>query len=402
MNFIKNKKIAFGVLIFLIACGIFAGGFLIGHGQLKLEQGYKPKLINRSIGKPKDVDFALFWNIWNKIDKQYLGAIDKQKMVYGAIKGMVQAVGDPYSVFMDPSETQEFNKELEGKFSGIGAEVGTRNQKLIIVAPLPGSPAEKAGLKSGDIIIAIDGKNSDQYSIDEAVAKIRGKAGTEVVLIITREGKFQNREFKIIRQDIQVPSVSFKMKGNIGYIDIIQFNEETAGLVKKYLGESQDKNAQGLILDVRDNPGGYLDSAVEICDFFIAKDKVIVSEEYKGGKKDQYKATIDPISDLPLVVLINQGSASAAEIFAGAIKDYHLGALIGEKTFGKGTVQDFEEFNDQSSLRLTIAHWLTPGGTNISEAGIEPDILIELTDEDLSAGRDLQLDKALQKLNNER
>jgi carboxyl-terminal processing protease len=398
MSTLKNKKLALGILVFLIACGIFIFGFLVGHGQLKLEEGYKPKLINRSLGKPKDVDFALFWNVWNKIDKQYLNKIDKQKMVYGAIKGMVAAIDDPYSVFMDPTETKEFNQELEGKFSGIGAEVGVREGKLVIIAPLPGSPAEKSGLQPGDIIVSIDGESADLFTVDQAVTKIRGKAGTTVLLIISREGAFQNKEFKIVREDIQVPSAKIEMKGKIVYIDILLFNEETAGLVKKFIEEAKDKNAQGLIIDVRNNPGGYLDSAVEICDFFVMKGKVIVSEKYKNDRQDEYKATIEPIVDLPLIVLINDGSASASEIFAGAIKDYHLGTLIGEKTFGKGTVQDFEQFPDSSSLRLTIAHWLTPGGTDISKAGIAPDIQVGLSDEDANVGRDPQLQRALQEL----
>lgn len=398
-NIIRNRKIALGVLSLFIIIGVFLFGFLIGHGQLKLEEGYKPVLINKELGKPKEVDFSQFWEIWNRVENDYLGDYDKQEMVYGAIKGMIISLGDPYSVFMNPEEAKEFLADLEGEISGIGAEVGEKNQNIVIVAPLPGSPAEEAGLLPGDIILEINGKDISLFTIEQAVTEIRGEAGTTVSLKVKREGQFENRTFKITREEIKIPSVLYKQEGKIGYINIIQFSDDTASLVEKYIGEAKANNSTGLILDLRSNPGGLLTSAVEISEMFVGKDNLIVSEELKNNQKDEYRSTEDPLWRKEIVVLINGGSASASEIVAGAIKDNNKGTLIGETTFGKGTVQDFEQYSNESALRLTVARWLTPNGINLAETGIEPDITVKMPKGvSIGSSKDSQLNRGLREL----
>jgi len=377
--------------------GIFSLGFLVGKQAIKLEKGYLPKIIRHEERAPSDIDFNLFWDVWEMVDKEYIGEVDHWKMFYGAIAGMVQAVGDPYTVYLDPEKAKLFSENLSGEFGGIGIEIGVKNNQLTVMSVLKNTPAEKAGLLAGDIILKINDELASDLTIDEAVLKIRGDKGTSVRLTIQRPGKNEEKEYTIVRDIIKIEVLSSEMKGKIGYLKLNQFTENIKEEFHRELRDLLAKNPKALILDLRDNSGGSLSGAVDVASEFIKKG-VIVIEEYKNGKKLTLEAKGNGQAyDLPLVVLINKGSASASEILAAAIRDYKRGTLIGEKTFGKGSVQKVEELKF-GMLKITLAKWLTPLGEWINGQGIEPEIKIELTEEDLKANKDPQLEKALRYL----
>lgn len=348
--------------------------------------------------KDKSLPADLFWRVWQDIKTSYIKQpIKAQDLFYGALQGLVAGLKDPYSVFLDPVNADRFRQEIEGNFEGIGAEIGIKNNQLVIVAPLPNTPAAKAGLKAGDKILAIDGQDTQDMSIDVAVALIRGEKGTKVTLLI-QTGEEEPREVEIIRDVIEIKSVLSEWKdNNIAYIRLISFNEDTPKLFEETINNILVKGPKGIILDLRNNPGGYLESAVKIADYFLEEGQIIVKEKFSSGQENIHKATNkDKLGFLPTVVLINQGSASAAEILAGALKDHKKATLIGETTFGKGSVQDLKEYDDGSVLKITVAYWYTPQGELIENKGIKPDIEIELTQEDWDQGKDPQLDKALE------
>lgn len=384
--------------IIIIVSGIYFGGYLVGHRNLEFEKGYIPKIANTELSKPTEIDFSLFWDAWNIVKDKFVGQLNIQKMTYGAIAGMVESLGDPYSMFLDPSQAKNFAEDLKGSFDGIGADMTHKDGKLVIVAPLEGSPAEKAGLKSQDIVLKIDKADVAEMTFQDAIAKIRGKKGTEVTLTVLRQGWPDSKDFTIKRETITVKSVRYEMKGDICYIRISQFGDDTVDLAKKAADFVLEHNARSIVVDLRNNPGGYVDAVTDITSLFIDKG-VVVIEEYKDGKRDELKTTLIPrLRDQKLAVLTNGGSASASEIFAGAIQDNGRGILIGEKTFGKGSVQNLEKLKDDSEVRITIAKWLTPKGRTIDKEGIKPDIEIKLTDDDAKAGRDPQLERAIEEL----
>ena len=387
-----------GVIIIIGA--IYTAGYAVGHKNIEIEKNYKIKIVNTNSGKPKDVDFSIFWDAWDVAKSKFFGSIDSQKMVYGAISGMLKSLGDPYTTFMNPEEAKQFSEDMKGEFDGIGAEIEAGDGYLVIVSPLEGSPAEKAGLKPSDIIAKIDGNDVSEMTFYEAINKIRGNKGSTVALTIIRNGSKEPKEYQVARDTIVVKSVSYEMKGNIGYIKINQFGDDTLDLVKQAVDFIIKKNAKGLVIDLRNNPGGYLQDAVDIASLFLDKDKIVVIERGKNGSENVSKTTLNPkITDKKLVVLVNGGSASASEIFTGAIRDNKRGIAVGEKTFGKGSVQTMETLKDGSEVKITIAEWLTPNKVQIHKKGIEPDIKVGLTDEDQKAGRDPQLDKALEEAN---
>lgn len=394
----RLKKFLTYLSIIILIFGAYLFGNLTGRQALEFKKGYIPVIKNKELRAPSDIDFALFWDVWNKIEEKYAGPakVDRQKMFYGAISGMVSGLGDPYTVFLDPDQSKKFLEDVKGEFDGVGLELTLKNGKLTVVSPLEDSPAKRAGIMANDVIEKIDGKEAARLSLDEAVNAIRGQKGTEVVLVITRDGK--SLEFKLKRESIKIKSVKYEMKGDIAYLKVSQFIQETSSASQKAASEILTKKPKGIILDLRNNPGGYLDSAVDLASLFI-KNGVIVYEEEKGGKKEEIKAKGNAkLADLPLVVLVNGGSASGSEIVAGAIADHKRGILIGEKTFGKGTVQSFEELKDGSTLRITVAKWLTPNGRAIHEQGLNPDIEVKMTEEDINAGRDPQLERAFKEL----
>ena len=355
------------------------------------------------INKPKQVSFNIFWDVWRKINNEYVSqdvTKDTEKRVFGAVKGMVNALGDPYSVFFDPEESKEFTTELEGKFTGIGAELITKDNILTVVAPIDGMPAEKAGILAGDKILKIDDELTNDMTTEDAVKKIRGEKGTEVKLTVLHKKDKNTTDIKIIRDEIDIKSVAYEKKENgIAYLRIKGFMDDTAEELDKVVSQIIADNTKGIIIDVRSNPGGNLDVAVDIISKFVPKGEVVLWERDKNKQEKPYRSVGDgEFKDIPVVVLIDGGSASASEILAGALRDINQSLLIGEKTFGKGSVQSFEKLSGGSSLKITIAKWLTPSKQSIHEIGIEPTIKVELSLEDIRNNNDKQLRKAIEEL----
>lgn len=394
MKSFRKFFVVIGIL--WLAVIFYLTGYLVGHKNLIFEKNYQPKIANLELKKPKDVDFGIFWKAWDIVNEKYVGTISTQKLVHGAVKGMVEALGDPYSMMMEESENKAMLDDLSGELEGIGAELSLKDEKIIVVAPLDGSPAAKVGLKPNDQIVAIDDKDTVQMSLDDAVKLIRGKAGTEVVLLVNREGFEKPQEFKITRENISIASVKWEIKNdNIGYIKITQFGDDTTGLIQKAAKELVAKNPKAIILDLRNNPGGYLETSVDVASLFVPAGNVIVKEQYKNGNKEELKTTVEPLlKDYNLVVLVNEGSASASEIVAGALRDIKGIKIVGKKSFGKGTVQELNDLDATATLRLTIAKWLTPKDFAIDKEGIKPDYEVDENTTDPS--QDSQLNKALE------
>lgn len=350
-----------------------------------------------------NVDFAELFQLWEVIEKKYVNKNDltEAQLFYGALAGSVASLNDPYSIFLNPELAEEFAMELTGSFEGIGAEIGIKNDMLTVISALPNTPADKAGLISQDVILAIDNQDTASLSLDQAINLIRGKSGTTVTLTIKRPNEEKLIELKITRSKIEIESVKWKMiSNNIAYLEIISFNEDTSAEFKKAINQVLINNPKGIILDLRNNPGGYLDTAINIASYWI-EDGVVVKEKYNEAEKDnEYQAQGNAkLKNFKTAVLINGGSASASEIVAGALQDYKLAYLIGETTFGKGTIQDLTTFDDGSALKLTIAYWLTPNDNMIEGEGIKPDQEVELTKDDYSNDLDPQLDEAIKYIN---
>lgn len=370
---------------------VFSMGFSIGKNQVVCKAC-----------KPENIDFSLFWNAYDNLRNNFINPekIDEQKVIYGAISGMIKSVDDPYTEFFDPEQAKMFEDDLAGSFEGIGAEIGIKKGQLTIIAPLKGTPAEKAGLKAGDRIAEINGEAALDMPVDEAVRKIRGKGGTEVVLTIFREGWRETKDIKIIRDTIKIEAVKWELKdGDIAYLQILYFNQSLLSDFKKIAYEILASPAKKIVLDLRNNPGGYLEVSKDIAGWFLENGQIITVEDF-GKKKAQefHKADgNEKFADYPTVILINGGSASASEILAGAIRDNRSVKLVGEKSFGKGSVQEVVELQDgQSFLKITVAKWLTPKGDLISEVGLNPDEKVDIIDDDFESGRDPQMDKALE------
>jgi len=346
--------------------------------------------------------FRIFWEAWHVIEQDFYHPeeeLDPQKMIYGAVRGMIASLGDRHTVFMEPAETSIFEEDMQGSFEGIGATVNMVDGELIIVRPLPGSPAEKAGLQAGDIILEVDGEKIKGMDLLKAISLIRGPEGTIVRLKIKREGRTSPFEVKVERGKIDLPTVESKMlDGDIAYLRLTEFNARASSLVRDALRELLDQEPKGLIFDLRSNPGGYLQAAVEIASQFVDEGTILI-ERGKNGVEREYKARKGGLAThIPLVVLVNGGTASASEIVAGAIQDHKRGILIGQQTYGKGSVQSTHRLSDGSCVRVTIARWYTPNDRQIDEQGLTPDIVVESTPEDVTAGRDPQLDRARQYL----
>lgn len=343
--------------------------------------------------------FQPFWEAWSLVHGQYIDQpVDDTALMQGAIRGMMAALGDKHSSYMDPDQYLQANMPMVQEYEGIGAWVDPAGEYLSIVSPMPDSPALKAGLKAGDIIMAIDGEDMTGIDGNLVIRKILGPAGSKVVLSILREGEAQPFDVEVIRAKITIPSVTGKMlDNNIAYIQILQFADDTDRELRKTLQPLLDKNPNGVIIDLRNDGGGYLKTAIEVGSEFIDKGPLMY-EEYGDGARDQYDSLGNGIATkIPLVVLVNEGTASASEIVAGAIQDYGRGQLIGVTTYGKGSVQNWIPLmDDQGAVRVTVARWLTPNERQINEKGLTPDVEIALTDEDVQAGRDPQLDKAIE------
>ncbi len=349
-----------------------------------------------------DENLNLFWDIWDKLDKEYVdeSKVPSEDKIYGAIKGLVNSFEDPYTVFMTPEESKEFGENIDGKLEGIGAELTVEDKLLKIVTPMKGSPAENAGLLPGDIIYKIDEKIANDMSLFDAIMAIRGKKGTSVTLTIGRKNLDKTFDVSIIRDSIEIDSVTMeKTKSGIVYLSVNQFNEKTNEQFGKAISGMILDEPKGLIVDLRYNGGGYLSSAVELLSYLLPANTNAVEIRQRGKENDMMKTNGNPkLTKVPLIVLVNEGSASASEILAGAVQDLKRGIVMGTKTYGKGSVQEVDSFEDGSSIRMTIAKWFTPNGRSVNHVGLIPDIVVELKDEDLKNKKDTQKEAAIKYL----
>lgn len=395
-SFFKKSIIVPLLVIFVLAA--FVLGFFVGQVAVPSVQKIQT-VINPEQGKPETVDFSLFWDAWRLVEKKHVNrqTLDTQGMLFGAISGMVKGTKDPYTVFMDPQESRKFLEGMSGEFEGIGAEIGIRDDVLTVITPLEGTPAQKAGLKPGDKILKIDETLTVDLSVDEAVMLIRGPKDSNVVLTVSRDGWDAVQEITITRATIKIPVLEVTWHKKIAQIRLYEFTQNSAEEFDQAAQEILNRQGQGIVLDLRNNPGGYLDLAVEIGSWFLPRGQVVAIEDFGNDKTQKYFSQgPNTFDNMPLIVLINQGSASASEILAGALRDNRQIKIVGEKSFGKGTVQTLDNLAGGSSLKITVARWLTPTGQSIQDAGLEPDYLVELTEEDINANRDPQLEKALE------
>ncbi len=395
----QNRKLMKTIALLLVIVVVFGAGWVSAGGKLGTRNG---KLeINRAYDS-QTADYSLFWDAYNLLNSKFVDQpIDQQKLLHGAIAGMVSAAGDPYTVFFDPEQAKEFADELQGAFSGIGAEIGIKDDQMVIISPLDDSPAMKAGLLPGDLILAIEGESTAGLTVDGAVSKIRGEAGTKVKLTILHDGSKSTSEIEITRARIEIKSVKYSTKEvdgkKIAVIKISRFGEDTKGLLDHSVDVLLQSGVKGIILDLRSNPGGYLETAVTTAANWVDTGKAVVRERPYEGDPKEYKSESWPrLKGIKTIVLVNGGSASASEIVAGALQDYELATLVGEKTFGKGSVQELSDMKDGSTIKVTIAKWFTPNDRSINKNGLEPDVKVELTPEDAKADKDPQMDKALE------
>ncbi len=420
----KGVKKFQAVLLVLIA---FFLGYYFGVSKVNFDwKNYRPSIsiINKEPPQgASNVDFSNFWIVWQDIQNKYYDRtkLDPQKLLNGAITGMVQSIGDPYTLYLPPVSNTSFKEGLAGQFQGIGAELAMKDKKIIIIAPLNESPAQKAGIKAGDTILKVDGASTDGWNLSQAVGKIRGQKGTTVTLTILHKDSKSPVDIKMTRDVITVKSVDgyikkikdiqgIKMTGilktyendDVIYIKLSQFGDNTnkdwLSLVNGLAVKSQnDKNFKGIVLDLRNNPGGYLSDATFIAGEFLSEGKPVVIQETGTGEKTTFSVNRRGLFiDTPLVVLINKGSASASEIVSGALRDYKRAKLVGETSFGKGTIQEAEDLTNSAGLHITIAKWLTPNNEWINGKGLTPDISVSLDSKDQN--RDTQLEKAVEEL----
>jgi carboxyl-terminal processing protease len=397
----KYRILTIILVIISLAVG-FIGGFYFRTNQIL--GPVVGNLINKEVNQPKDVDFSIFWTAWDLLHSKYVdkSKLDTQNLIFGAIEGMVKAVGDPYTTFLRPKESKEFTEQISGSFSGIGIEIGLRDDVLTVIAPIKNTPAARAGILAGDKILKINDKTTEGMKLDEAVSLIRGPKGTRVKLTIRREKIKETEEITITRDIIKIPAVEWKLLDDyIAYVEILTFNKNVDSEFKKAAQEITQSKAKGIVLDLRNDPGGLLDSAIDIASYFLDAGKIVAIEKFGDGREEQFKAKLNgQLKIYPLIVLINKGSASASEILAGALKDNRGVLIIGETSFGKGSVQELADLPQKASLKITIAKWLTPSGKSIDENGIKPDIEVKMTENDIKEGKDPQLEKALEMIKN--
>ena len=345
-------------------------------------------------GNQQRLNLASVQKTYSVLQEKYDGKLNSAQLIEGASKGLVEAAGDPYTIYMDKKEAEEFNKDLDGTFSGIGAELDKKDGQLIVISPLEGSPAKEAGIQSKDVILRVNNQDTTKWSIDQAVRNIKGKEGTTVKLTLLRDGTVIEKT--IPRSVITVPSVTSEQRDGVGIITISRFGEDTASLTRKEAIQLKEANIQHVILDLRGDGGGYLDAAIEVASLWLQQDSTIVVEKRDGKIIDKHTAIGDPIlKGIPTVVMIDGGSASASEIVAGALDDNKAATLVGEKSFGKGSVQTTEKLSNGGVLKVTIARWYTPNGKNINKEGIRPDIEVTRPATDTN-DNDTQLIKAFE------
>ncbi|MBU6431384.1 MAG: S41 family peptidase [Patescibacteria group bacterium] len=425
-----SSKYKIITLIVLLSGGLFSLGLYLGF-KINSDHIDRPEsLVNTEPEIASKVDFAPFWKAWKTLDEKFVStkkkisasaatssasaaALTDQDKVWGAIEGLTNSLGDPYTIFFPPEESKSFETEISGNFEGVGMEIGSKNDFITVVAPLKGNPAQRAGILPGDKILAIDGQSTVNMSVDKAVKLIRGKVGTKVKITAAREGKKEPLEFELTREVINIPTVDVEIKnGQIAggktadgafVIKLYNFYSTSPDLFRSALRKFIESGSDKLILDLRGNPGGYLEAAVDMASWFLPLGKVVVSEDFGKNIPSQiYRSRGYNIfnGNLKMAILVDGGSASASEILAGALKEQGIAKLVGTKTFGKGSVQEVVKITPDTSLKVTVARWLTPLGNSISENGLTPDFEVKLTQEDFAKGKDYQMDKAIEILKN--
>lgn len=418
------RNLLLGVSLLVIAAGI---GYRAGINGLGKQYVIPITSISgKDTGKPLSLDFSLFWDVWDRLTRYYLDKknLNPQKMLYGAISGMVNSLGDPYTVFLTPDQNKEAKDDLSGKFEGIGAQLGVKDKKIVVIAPLKGAPAEKAGLKPGDWIIKVDGVETSSWTLPEAVAKIRGPKGSTVKLTIMNKEASNSSEVSVFRDEIKVASVEWEEKNvqcnnvtmlqckeikdkcdsckKVVYLKLGRFGDQTTDEWSKAVAEikshfeQSDNRPIGLIFDLRNNPGGYLSGSVFIASEFLGEGTVVIQESANGAKQTYSVNRKGNLLNVPMVVLINKGSASASEIVAGTLKERGRAKVVGEKSFGKGSIQEAQELSQGAGIHITTAKWLLPSGKWINSMGVEPDIKAE--NDEKKPDEDLQLEKAIETL----
>ncbi len=389
------------VLAFIIT---FFGGWYVGRGRTLPAQTNGAGVVLNTQGpseaESRAVDFNLFWKVWNDIKTSYVRQpVDEVDLFYGAMRGLVDALEDPYSDFFDPQTAAEFDQELSGAFSGIGVEIGKRNGTIVVIAPLENSPGSRAGLKPGDAILAIDKQETTDMALDEAVSLIRGQEGTPVELLILPKNASEPKTVTVTRAKIEHTGLRWSVEDGIAIVKLAGFDNDVDQLLNNFVRDlEQRSDVRGIVLDMRNNPGGYLETAIEVASEWVEQGVIVTERDYLGTERQHQARGRARLANYRTVVLVNEGSASASEIVAGALQDHEKATLVGKTTFGKGSVQKYETLEDGSAFKITVAQWFTPLGRAIDEVGIAPDMEIELTEADFNNDVDPQMDKALELL----
>lgn len=421
----RRRTISYAGIAILIFAVVFYAGFAFGQNRrpaiekvTELQGKEVPPALETSV-----TDFSTFWSAWNVLNEKFVAAtttsVTTDDKVWGAISGLASSLKDPYTVFMPPEEAKMFESEINGNFEGVGMEIGIKDEVLTVVAPLKGTPADRAGIHPGDKIIKINDEVSTNMKVEQAVLLIRGKKGTEVSLTLYREGSQEPLEVKVVRDVIDIPTIETEVRtapdasgkstivasgsglqpNGVFVIKLYSFSANSPRLFRDALKKFEESGSNKMLLDLRGNPGGFLDAAVDIASWFLPEGKVVVTEDDgdKGKTKVHRSRGYDVFNDqLKMVILVNGGSASASEILAGALSEHDIATLVGTQTFGKGSVQELVKITPDTSLKVTVARWLTPDGTSISFKGITPDVEVKVEKEDIEAGRDPQMEKAVE------
>ena len=413
-----SKRFSLAIILGFVILGSFSFGFFAGSTQGP--ESAVPALIANSDSAVQDsVDFSTFWKAWTVLNDKFAGtSTPPQERVWGSIKGLADSFNDPYTVFFPPKKKKIFEEEIKGNFEGVGMEVGIKDGRITVVAPIKGSPAERAGIKTGDQVLKIDTTSTEGLALEAAIKLIRGKAGTSVTLTLNRVGEKAPLEIKVTRAVIDIPTIRTKTKDEVAtagsaqsgtglrkdgifVIELYSFSANSANLFRNALKDFVDSGSKKLILDLRGNPGGYLEAAVDMASWFLPKGEIVLKEEFGKQKEEHiYRSKGYDIfgDDLQMVILVNGGSASASEILAGALSENGVATLVGTKTFGKGSVQELVKITPETSIKVTIARWLTPKGTSISKTGITPQYVVEFTEADFLDKKDPQMEKAVELL----
>lgn len=399
-----NERYKQLVISILVAAILFGAGFYVGKKEAN--QDIATKFLNAT--STQNIDLAPFWKAWNLLDEKFVPTssttkvADDQTKVWGAIEGLASSYGDPYTVFFPPVESKSFEEEISGSFGGVGMEIAIVDGSLTVVAPLKGTPAEAADVRAQDKIIMIGDKSASNMTTDEAIKLIRGEAGTPVKVTFTRKGVKDPIIKTLVRANIEIPTIDTELlPENVFVIHLYSFSAISPNLFRSALREFVESGSDKLVLDLRNNPGGYLEAALDMASWFLPTGKIVVTEDFGGNKdKKEYRSRGYDVfnENLKFAILVNEGSASASEILAGALREYDEAILVGTKTFGKGSVQELLPVTGETSLKITVAHWYTPLGHSISESGLTPDIEIKLTPENTKGGKDPQLEAAVKYL----